>query len=126
MRCDTSWAAPTDGDWNVASNWDNGLPGVNGPNACIDEPGTYTVHIGPSQDDSSNATASARRLFLGGESGVQTLEVKAETFFGLTGGAISSRFSAAEPEDGKEGAPMASCSSTTTTSVRSTALRRRK
>lgn len=79
--CDTSWASPTDGDWNVEANWDNGLPGVNGPNVCIDAPGTYTVRIGADENDSANATAGAGHLFLGGSSGEQTLEVKGVSFY---------------------------------------------
>jgi len=65
--CDTSWANPTSGFWDVAGNWTNGVPGA-GSNACITPAGTYTVAV-------RGGTNAAAGLTLGGASGTQTLEV---------------------------------------------------
>ncbi len=67
QTCTTSWANASDGDWNVAANWDNGVPGA-GDDACVILAGTYTV---------TNNTApgiNVNSLTLGGASGTQTLD----------------------------------------------------
>ena len=79
--CDTSWAAPVDGDWNDPANWSNGLPGGGNPNACIDLPGDYTVQVGARDGDLGNATATASHLVLGGPSGEQSLELTGATLY---------------------------------------------
>lgn len=72
--CDTSWGNQ-DGDWTKPSNWSNGLPGANGPNVCITEPGTYTIHVTARAGDFNNSIASAPNLILGGASGKQTIAI---------------------------------------------------
>ena len=65
--CSTSWASPASGDWNVAANWDNGVPTA-ASDACITAAGTYTV-------TKTAGALSVATLALGGASGAQTLVV---------------------------------------------------
>ncbi|MFQ5593656.1 MAG: beta strand repeat-containing protein [Anaerolineae bacterium] len=61
----TSWTNAAGGNWNVAGNWDNGVPGA-GDNAIINLAGTYTVIM--------NVDVTVNSLTLGGASGTQTLD----------------------------------------------------
>jgi hypothetical protein len=62
--CDT-FTNTADGSWTTAANWSaNKVPGSE--EACITEPGTYTVTL-------SASSASVKSLTLGGSSGTQTL-----------------------------------------------------
>ncbi|MBV9311149.1 MAG: hypothetical protein JOZ73_09965, partial [Solirubrobacterales bacterium] len=70
--CDTSWTNAAGGDWNTASNWDNGVP-TGSSNACITLSGTYTVTI-------RGESVPANTLSLGGSTGEQTLSIQGTDF----------------------------------------------
>ncbi len=62
----SNWTNTAGGNWNVAGNWSNGVPGPN-DTARIAAVGTYTVTL--------NATADVEMLILGGPSANATLLV---------------------------------------------------
>jgi hypothetical protein len=89
--CDT-WTNSAGGNWSEGANWSAGAPPGESEEACITEPGTYTVTI-------SGAQERVAALTLGAGSGTQTLAVESDcsgsaslaTSAGLTvnaGGAI--------------------------------------
>jgi fibronectin-binding autotransporter adhesin len=65
----TSWINPSGGDWNVAGNWSNGVPGT-GCDAVIALAGTYTVFA---------TSGGPLGVTLGGSSGTQTLQILGTT-----------------------------------------------
>ena len=70
----TSWTNPAGGDWNVPTNWSNGVPG-SGCDAVITLPGTYTVFA---------TGGGPLSVTLGGApgSGTQTLQILGTTSAG--------------------------------------------
>ena len=66
--CTTSWAKASDGEWNVADNWSNGVP-TPSCDAVISVPGNYVVRVG----SVANTGGMARSLTIGGTSGAPTL-----------------------------------------------------
>jgi fibronectin-binding autotransporter adhesin len=65
----TSWTNSNGGDWNVAGNWSNGVPGTL-CDAVITLPGTYTVFA---------TGGGPLGVTLGGSSGTQTLQILGTT-----------------------------------------------
>jgi fibronectin-binding autotransporter adhesin len=80
--CDTSWTNTAGGDWNVAANWDNGVPTAS-KKACINADGDYTVTF-------ENGFANTAGVALGGSSGTQTLQIQSST---SGGNPVSARLS---------------------------------
>lgn len=66
--CDV-WQNTAGGNWGVGANWSTHAPPGEGEEACITEPGTYTVTI-------SAASEKVAALMLGAASGKQTLRVE--------------------------------------------------
>ncbi|WP_370058528.1 DUF4082 domain-containing protein [Bradyrhizobium yuanmingense] len=60
----THWVHPTDGAWNVATNWSAGLPGITDA-AFLDAAGTYVVTSSASVDIGSLVLGEGTTLLLG-------------------------------------------------------------
>jgi hypothetical protein len=73
---DTRWVNPAGGNWNVPTNWDNGVPDAT-KNAVIDLAGTYTVTL--------DVDATVASLRLGGSSGTQTFALGGGVMLTLNG-----------------------------------------
>ncbi len=67
--CEDSWTNTAGGSWFEGGNWSKGKAPTSEEEACITEPGTYTVTM----DQMSTVTVKA--LAVGGASGTQTLVV---------------------------------------------------
>ena len=88
--CTHTWIGG-DGDWSVPANWDNGpdpdtIPG-GGSVACIQAPGTYTVHVTARSGMNNMNISGAAELYLGGPSGTQTLSLASTFVDGQSAGA---------------------------------------
>ncbi len=66
--CEDSWTNTAGGSWLEGANWSKGKAPAATEEACITEPGTYTVTL-------TNANPTVKSLVLGGSSGTQTLAV---------------------------------------------------
>jgi hypothetical protein len=78
--CTTSWTG-TNGDWNNAGNWDNGVPDSSDV-ACIQTAGDKQIMIAAQTGNVGDATATAKELHLGATGptpGTQTILISGET-----------------------------------------------
>ncbi len=87
--CSDTWLNAKGGNWSEGANWSTKAPPTSEEEACITEPGTYTVTL-------NQSTASVKALTVGGSSGAQSLDVEStcslnETLTTSAGLAIEAR-----------------------------------
>ena len=68
--CEDSWKNATSGSWSTGSNWSKNAPPTSEEEACITEPGTYTVTI-------VAASENPKAVTIGASSGKQSLDIEA-------------------------------------------------
>ena len=68
--CQDTWKNTKGGSWFEGTNWSTKAPPTSTEEACITEPGTYTVTM-----TQTSSTVTVKSLTVGGSSGTQTLVV---------------------------------------------------
>jgi hypothetical protein len=86
QACSDSWMSPVSGSWGDGANWSTGKSPETGDDACITQPGTYTVMLAPYTPQEAAAriaggdTVASLTIGAGAGTGTQTLDIAGQSF----------------------------------------------
>jgi hypothetical protein len=86
QACSDSWTSPVSGSWGDGANWSTGKSPESADDACITQPGTYTVTLSPYTPQEVNArfgggdTVASLTPGAGAGTGTETLDIAGQSF----------------------------------------------